>query len=73
MHEHSNSTRGKRQLWLWIAATLGALAYYARWWAGAERIVSPAFALPDTDGQVMESAELLTRGPLVVTLYRGHW
>jgi hypothetical protein len=29
--------------------------------------------LPDTDGRVVESAELLARSPLVVTLYRGHW
>ena len=33
----------------------------------------PTFALPDTDGQVVESTQLLARGPLVVTLYRGHW
>lgn len=33
----------------------------------------PAFSLPDTDGRTVAAAELLSRGPLVVTLYRGHW
>ena len=33
----------------------------------------PAFALPDTQGQTVSSAELLTEGPLVVTVYRGVW
>ena len=33
----------------------------------------PAFALPDTDGRVVRSEELLAAGPLVVTFYRGVW
>ena len=34
---------------------------------------APGFALKDFDGQVVKSAELLKRGPLVVTFYRGAW
>ncbi|MFQ6132884.1 MAG: hypothetical protein ACE5R4_12660 [Armatimonadota bacterium] len=33
----------------------------------------PAFELPDTEGQPVRSAELLDRGPLVVSFYRGVW
>ena len=34
---------------------------------------APAFRLPDQDGNLVDSAELLARGALVVTLFRGHW
>ena len=34
---------------------------------------APPFQLPDQDGNVVDSAELLARGPLIVTLFRGHW
>src|SRR5215510_14246617 len=34
---------------------------------------APAFRLPDADGKEVSSAELLARGPLVVTFYRGFW
>ena len=34
---------------------------------------APAFALPNQDGQIIDSADLLARGPLVVTIFRGHW
>jgi hypothetical protein len=33
----------------------------------------PAFRLPDTTGQPVSSDELLRRGPLVVSFYRGRW
>ena len=33
----------------------------------------PAFALPGAGGALVRSDELLTRGPLVVSLYRGGW
>ena len=33
----------------------------------------PAFELQDTDGTTVRSAELLAKGPLVVTFYRGTW
>ena len=33
----------------------------------------PAFALSDTDGQTVNSTDLLARGPLVITHYRGDW
>ena len=33
----------------------------------------PAFALVATDGEVVRSADLLARGPLVITHYRGDW
>ena len=31
------------------------------------------FELPDSDGRVVRSADLLERGPLVVSFYRGSW
>jgi len=34
---------------------------------------APPFRLPDQDGNMVDSADLLARGPLVVTLFRGHW
>ena len=33
----------------------------------------PAFALPNQNGQVIRSGDLLAVGPLVVTFYRGGW
>lgn len=35
--------------------------------------MSPAFSLPDENGQSVSSADLLTKGPLVITFYRGLW
>lgn len=34
---------------------------------------APSFELPNTRGEVITSAALLERGPLVVTVFRGHW
>jgi hypothetical protein len=34
---------------------------------------APEFTLPDIQGQTARSAELLGRGPLVVSFYRGVW
>ena len=34
---------------------------------------APEFSLPDKDGKVVSSAELLRNGPLVVSFYRGKW
>jgi hypothetical protein len=34
---------------------------------------APPFRLPDQDGNVVDSVDLLARGPLVVTLFRGRW
>ena len=34
---------------------------------------APTFALPDSEGATVASAELLANGPLVVTFYRGVW
>jgi peroxiredoxin len=33
----------------------------------------PPFLLPNTAGQLVDSATLLSRGPLIVTFYRGGW
>jgi hypothetical protein len=35
--------------------------------------MAPPFALPNADEQIVDSATLLIRGPLVVTFYRGRW
>jgi peroxiredoxin len=34
---------------------------------------APPFRLPDQNGNVIDSADLLAKGPLVVVLFRGHW
>lgn len=34
---------------------------------------APSFRLPDADGHWIDSAELLAKGPLIVTFYRGVW
>ncbi len=34
---------------------------------------APAFELPDSSGKSYNSAELLTKGPLVLNFYRGSW
>jgi hypothetical protein len=32
-----------------------------------------AFVLQNQDGQVINSRDVLTRGPLVISFFRGHW
>ena len=34
---------------------------------------APNFALPNIDGAIIDSQQLLERGPLVVSFYRGIW
>lgn len=34
---------------------------------------APSFRLPDADGHFIDSTDLLSKGPLVVTFYRGVW
>jgi hypothetical protein len=34
---------------------------------------APAFTLPNQDGAAIASADLLARGPLVVSFFRGQW
>lgn len=34
---------------------------------------APPFELPDTEGRMVRSADLLVRGPLIVSFYRGVW
>ena len=34
---------------------------------------APAFTLPDASGNPVSSAQLLSKGPLVVSFYRGGW
>lgn len=33
----------------------------------------PAFELADTEGVAVRSSDLLARGPLILTFYRGDW
>jgi peroxiredoxin len=35
--------------------------------------VAPAFALPDTNNVLISSDDLLRRGPVIITFYRGLW
>lgn len=44
----------------------------------AQRVIkpgsrAPVFSLPNTQGERIDSAQLLQRGPLVVSFYRGVW
>jgi hypothetical protein len=43
--------------------------------AKAKKVGEPApdFALPNTSGELVKLADLLARGPVVVTFYRGAW
>jgi len=34
---------------------------------------APGFELPDAKGELVRSHDLLARGPLVLTFYRGNW
>ena len=34
---------------------------------------APAFALPNADGVIVRSADLLAKGPLILSFYRGVW
>jgi hypothetical protein len=34
---------------------------------------APAFALPNQDGKIVRSDELLKQGPVVLSFFRGHW
>jgi hypothetical protein len=34
---------------------------------------APEFALPNEQGQIVSSSDLLSKGPLVVSFYRGVW
>ena len=33
----------------------------------------PPLALPNANGQVVRSADLIAKGPLVLTFFRGTW
>ena len=33
----------------------------------------PPFALPNGDGEIVRSADVLAKGPLVLTFFRGAW
>ena len=33
----------------------------------------PSFALPDSQGRIVRSADLLALGPLIINFYRGRW
>lgn len=61
-----------------IAATLRRATEELRASGIMERVLkvgtrAPQFALPNAQGTVIRSAELLRNGPLVVSFYRGHW
>ena len=38
-----------------------------------EGATAPLFSLPDINGQIVSSSELLSEGPLVISFYRGVW
>ena len=57
-----------------INTTLAELAHTGiRHVALKEGDEAPAFTLPDQEGRLVRSAELLAQGPLVLNFYRGMW
>lgn len=52
-------------------ADIGSSGQVAR--ALGEGDALPTFELTDETGRLVRSAELLARGPLVLTFFRGHW
>lgn len=61
-----------------VAATLRGATEELRASGIMERVLkvgarAPQFALPNAQETVISSAELLKRGPLVLSFYRGHW
>jgi hypothetical protein len=59
-------------------ATMGRTTEELRRSGIAERTLQvgghvPQFGLPDADGKLVSSSELLRNGPLVVSFYRGKW
>ena len=54
-------------------ATEGLIASGAAAKALKAGATAPSFVLQDPDGNMVSSAELLARGPLVVSFYRGVW
>ena len=41
--------------------------------AVSEGAEAPSFVLPDQNGNDVSLADLLARGPLVLSFFRGHW
>ncbi len=39
----------------------------------SEGDIAPEFSLPDQNGNLVKSSDLLAKGPLVVSFYRGLW
>ena len=61
-----------------VVATMHRAVDELRASAAAQKILkvgdrAPGFVLPDGNEHPVDSHELLTRGPLVVTFYRGRW
>jgi peroxiredoxin len=54
-------------------ATLELIASGAAQGARKAGDVAPSFSLKDPEGNVVDSTELLKRGPLVLSFYRGVW
>jgi len=34
---------------------------------------APGFSLPNSNGEMVQLSDLLARGPVVITFYRGEW
>ena len=69
---------GKKRMPEQGRATLGQFVQSLRESGIMERAIKvgdslPAFSLPNANGQTVSSADLLAKGPLVVTVFRGHW
>jgi peroxiredoxin len=60
-----------------LAVIDGAIAQLQRSKAGERALKTgdqaPRFELPDGDGMIWRSADLVRRGPLVLVFYRGRW
>ncbi|OAA65265.1 Thioredoxin-like fold protein [Niveomyces insectorum RCEF 264] len=56
-----------------LAATADIVASFDRSAAIQEGQPLPAFQLPDALGKTVSSTELLKKGPILITFYRGTW
>lgn len=69
---------GKQRMPEQVRNTLGQFVQSLRDSGIMERAIKvgdplPAFSLPNANGEMVNSTDLLAKGPLVVTVFRGHW
>ena len=82
--DHENSaagSKGRRRLLIALTVLLAVGGYLAcSWWTLETREVpkessekAPVFTLLNQDSRPVSLTNALTRGPVMVVFYRGHW